>query len=212
MPASMISAPTGGRPNVMGSSIATVAMVPMPGSTPTSVPTRAPTRHSRRLIGVKATPKPRARLEKSSAITPSLNQETREKLQRQPQRIRKEQTAADRQANADNDGFLPFRFRSAQRGDHEAGESRDHQAQRPDRDRKGDNGQRYEQWASPSIDRQSWAVDQKPHHGNAGTQRQQNTPNMRGAVPAPNENPRMPCRSLDAHNANSAIAIRTMPP
>src|SRR5882724_4321295 len=111
MPASMISAPTGGRPNVIGSSIATVAMGPMPGSTPT----RAPIRHSRRLIGVKATPKPRARLEKSSAITPSLNQETREKLQRQPQRIRKEQTAADRQANADNDGFLPFRFRRAQR-------------------------------------------------------------------------------------------------
>ena len=38
------------------------------------------------------------------------------------------------------------------------------------------------------------------------------TPNMRGAVPAPNENPRMPCRSLDAHNANSAIAISAMPP
>src|SRR5216684_2375264 len=180
MPASMISAPTGGRPNVMGSSIATVAMVPMPGSTPTSVPTKAPIRHSRRLIGVKATPKPRARLEKSSAITPSLNQETREKLQRQPQRIRKEQTAADRQANADNDGFLPFRFRRAQRGDHEAGESRDHQAQRPDRDRKGDNGQRYEQWASPGIDRQCRAVGQKPHHGHDGTQRQQQHPEHAG--------------------------------
>ncbi len=44
MPASMISAPTGGRPKVIGSSIATVAMVPMPGSTPTSVPTSAPIR------------------------------------------------------------------------------------------------------------------------------------------------------------------------
>src|SRR6267378_4358810 len=130
MPASMISAPTGGRPNVIGSSIATVAMVPI--------------RHSRRLIGVKATPKPRARLEKSSAITPSLNQETREKLQRQPQRIRKEQTAADRQANADNDGFLPFRFRRAQRGDDETRECRNHQAQRADGDRKGKNRQRYE--------------------------------------------------------------------
>src|SRR6267378_2451940 len=115
MPASMISAPTGGRPNVIGSSIATVAMVPI--------------RHSRRLIGVKATPKPRARLEKSSAITPSLNQETREKLQRQPQRIREKQTAADRQANADNDGFLPLRFRSTQRSDHEAGEGRNHETQ-----------------------------------------------------------------------------------
>src|SRR5438874_321879 len=75
MPASMIKAPTGGRPKVIGSSIATVAMVPMPGNTPTSVPTSAPIKHSRRLIGVKATAKPRARLEKSSAITPSLNRE-----------------------------------------------------------------------------------------------------------------------------------------
>ena len=52
MPASMISAPTGGRPKVMGSSIATVAMVPMPGSTPTSVPTSAPVRHNNILAGI----------------------------------------------------------------------------------------------------------------------------------------------------------------
>src|SRR3982074_2482721 len=35
---------------------------------------------------------------------------------------------------------------------------------------------------------------------------------MRGAVPAPNENPCMPCRSLDAHKANTAIAISAIPP
>src|SRR5258708_10214245 len=35
---------------------------------------------------------------------------------------------------------------------------------------------------------------------------------MRGAVPAPNENPCMPCRSLDAHKANIAIAISAIPP
>src|SRR3954462_6133089 len=112
----MISAPTGGRPKVIGSSIATVAMVPIPGNTPTSVPTRAPIRHSSRLIGVKATPKPSARLEKSSAITPSLNHETREQLQRQPQRIGEQQAAANRQADADDDGFLPFGLRRAERG------------------------------------------------------------------------------------------------
>src|SRR4030081_1712746 len=141
MPASMIRAPTGGSPKVIGSSIATVAMVPMPGNTPTSVPTRAPIRHSRRLIGLKATPKPRARLEKRSAITPSLNQETREELQRQPQRIGEKQTAPDRQANADNDGFLPAGFRRAQGRDEEACKCRDHQAQRPDRDGEGKNRQ-----------------------------------------------------------------------
>src|SRR4051812_46903432 len=120
MPASMIRAPTGGRPKVMGSNIATVAIVPMPGNTPTSVPTSAPIRHSRRLIGENATPKPRARFEKRSAITPSLDQEAREELQRQPQRIGEKQTATDRQANADNDGFLPAGFRRTQRSNQEA--------------------------------------------------------------------------------------------
>src|SRR5689334_7837298 len=36
--------------------------------------------------------------------------------------------------------------------------------------------------------------------------------NIRGAVPAPNEKPRMPCRSLDAHSANTAITIMAIPP
>src|SRR3981081_4265601 len=151
MPASMIRAPTGGSPKVIGSSIATVAMVPMPGNTPTSVPTRAPIRHSRRLIGLKATPKPRARLEKRSAITPSLNQETREELQRQPQRIREKQTAPDRQANADDDRLFPLRLRRAQRRDDETGKCRDHQTQRPDRDREREDRQRDEQRTSPRI-------------------------------------------------------------
>ena len=55
MPASMISAPTGGRPKVIGSSIAIVASGPMPGSTPISVPTSAPIRHRKMFIGVTAT-------------------------------------------------------------------------------------------------------------------------------------------------------------
>src|ERR1700694_4790971 len=174
MPASMIRAPTGGKPKVMGSSIATVAMVPMPGSTPTSVPTSAPIRHSRRLIGVRATPKPRARLEKSSNITPSLHQETREKLQRQPQRIREQQTAADRKANSDDDGFLPSGFRGAQRRDNEAGECRNHQAQRTDGNGKGKNGERDEQRTAPGIMRQMRAlVDQTENHHRAAQPEQQ---------------------------------------
>src|SRR6202011_3470449 len=144
MPASMIRAPTGGRPKVIGSSIATVAIGPIPGSTPTKVPTSAPIRQSRRLIGENATPKPRARLEKRSTIAPSLNQETREKLQRQPQRIGEKQTAADGQANADDDGFPPPRFRGAERSDDETRKCRDHQAKRPDGDGERKNRQRNE--------------------------------------------------------------------
>src|ERR1700682_1921735 len=174
MPASMIRAPTGGRPKVIGSSIATVAMVPMPGSTPTSVPTRAPIRQSRRLIGEKATPKPSARLEKRSAIAPSLNQETREELQRQPQRIREKQTATDRQADADDDGLFPLGFRRAQRRDDETGKCRDHETQRPDRDRERENRQRDEQRASPRIGRNVLTVGHKTddHHGDAKPKQQ----------------------------------------
>jgi hypothetical protein len=42
MPASMIREETGGRPKVIGSSIAMVATGPRPGSTPTAVPSRTP--------------------------------------------------------------------------------------------------------------------------------------------------------------------------
>lgn len=44
MPASMISAVTGSKLNVIGSSIATVAVGPMPGRTPTAVPSSTPTK------------------------------------------------------------------------------------------------------------------------------------------------------------------------
>ena len=45
----MISAPTGGRPKVIGSSMAMVASGPTPGSTPISVPTSAPIRHRHKI-------------------------------------------------------------------------------------------------------------------------------------------------------------------
>ena len=44
MPASMISAVTGSKLKVIGSSMAIVAVGPMPGSTPTSVPSSTPTK------------------------------------------------------------------------------------------------------------------------------------------------------------------------
>src|SRR4029077_17902907 len=139
MPASMMSAPTGGRPKVIGSSIATVAMVPMPGSTPTSVPTSAPIRHIKRLIGENATLKPRARLEKRSTITPSLDQETREHRHRKPQDVREKDSAARREASADDHRLDPPRLMRAERCDHEARERRDDETERPDRQRKEHN-------------------------------------------------------------------------
>ena len=57
----MIRPDTGSRWKVSGSSIAIVAIGPMPGSTPISVPTIAPTNANARLAGVSATPNPSAR-------------------------------------------------------------------------------------------------------------------------------------------------------
>src|SRR5258708_2213228 len=71
MPASMMSAETGGSTKVAGSSIAMVAIGPMPGSTPISVPSRHPIRQYIRLLSVRATPKPSARLLSSSIDSPS---------------------------------------------------------------------------------------------------------------------------------------------
>src|SRR5258708_19509825 len=126
MPASMISAPTGGRPNVIGSNMATVAMVPMPGSTPTSVPTSAPIRHSRMLTGIgieapprkagvhctswKTTPKPSPRFEKRSPIVPSTDHESRQELQNQTDRVKKQKSAKHRPASADDQRVYPTCF------------------------------------------------------------------------------------------------------
>ena len=57
----MIRPDTGSRWKVSGSSMAMVAIGPMPGSTPISVPTIAPRNANARLDGVSATPNPMAR-------------------------------------------------------------------------------------------------------------------------------------------------------
>jgi hypothetical protein len=69
MPASMISAPTGGQPNVIGSSIAMVAIGPTPGSTPIKVPTITPMKQSKMFIAEKATENPSARCEMRSCMS-----------------------------------------------------------------------------------------------------------------------------------------------
>src|SRR5215204_4387828 len=66
MPASMISAETGGTLNVIGSSIAIVASGPIPGNTPMRVPRKHPMKQNHRFCSVKATPKPSDRLANKS--------------------------------------------------------------------------------------------------------------------------------------------------
>src|SRR5215207_419875 len=189
MPASMISAPTGGRPKVIGNSMATVAMVPMPGSTPTSVPTSAPIRHSKMLTGIgidapprkagvhctswKTTPKPSPRFEKISPIVPSTNHESRQELQRQTERVRKQKAAERCQAGADDQRFCPPRLRCSACRDDEACHGREDHSHRPDREGKRQDRQRYKQRTPPVVFRKVNTFGQNADEGDGCAEAQQ---------------------------------------
>ena len=107
---------------MIGSSIAMVAIGPMPGSTPISVPTMAPMKAKPRLAGVSATPKPIARLSKNSiayhsgqtgmvrpspkmkiAHDSSDQHERRDRGFQRPQRARRQRADAGEQQDGDNE-------------------------------------------------------------------------------------------------------------
>src|SRR5262245_55399423 len=99
MPASMISPDTGSRWNVSGSSMAMVAIGPMPGSTPISVPTSAPMSAKPTFAGVSATPKPVARLLRSSIRLPDRphrDRQTETENEDRPRQDRKPERGGDR--------------------------------------------------------------------------------------------------------------------
>src|SRR5262245_29203387 len=109
MPASMIMAEAGGRPNVKGKSIATVVSGEMPGSTPTSVPISTPARQNSRFCQLAAVARPSARLSNSSTgpspgselgpmLGPVLNQERRPELERQTEAFDEQQRRESGQA------------------------------------------------------------------------------------------------------------------
>src|SRR5690349_11237297 len=69
MPASMMSAPTGSMPKVIGNSMVMVAIGPTPGRTPINVPIKQPRKQSQRFFKVSATARPSARLDIRSNVT-----------------------------------------------------------------------------------------------------------------------------------------------
>src|SRR5262245_58274329 len=83
MPASMMSAPSGGAPYVTGSSMAMVATGPIPGSTPMAVPSSTPIRQKPRLMGVRAAPKPVTRWARRSISTRPDRDPDRDRLAQQ---------------------------------------------------------------------------------------------------------------------------------
>src|SRR6185312_3714118 len=132
MPASMISAPTGASENVIGRSIATVATVPMPGSTPTSVPTSAPSRQKPILAGCAATVKPSARLLKRSNIglRPASEHEGRPQRERQFENPGEQRDAEQRHHRAGDQAFHPARLARTGDRDDEGGEGGQDEAER----------------------------------------------------------------------------------
>src|SRR3569832_1995483 len=146
MPASMISADTGGSAYVAGSSIAMVATGPMPGSTPISVPSTQPMKAYSRFSGVTATPKPIARLWKRSMACLSAD-ERRPDLELQLEQHDERQKTAERQHGAEDQHFLEPEFVTAHRGyDREAVDREDHA-----HGRHADAGQAAEQHAEQQV-------------------------------------------------------------
>jgi hypothetical protein len=96
MPASMISEETGSSWKVIGSSMAMVAVAPMPGSTPISVPSSTPMRQKNRFSGEAAVEKPSARLLMRSMARLLQPGPGAEPLERQAEGIAEDRHGKDR--------------------------------------------------------------------------------------------------------------------
>src|SRR6478735_9679286 len=116
MPASMIRAPTGSRPKVIGSSMAMVAIGPTPGSTPISVPTRQPAKASAIFCSESATPKPSCRCAIISLIE-SDPQQPGCQGDRQTQCIFEQQCAEGRHDEREDHQLLDLAIIRGQAGD-----------------------------------------------------------------------------------------------
>src|SRR3970040_1923354 len=120
MPASMINAPSGESVNVIGSSMAMVAVGPTPGSTPISVPSNTPTRNMTRLNCTSAPTTPSPRLPRISM--PVLSDEGRPDREGQRERAHEGEHGTDGQHDGEDRDLLPPELRTAER----AHDDRDH--------------------------------------------------------------------------------------
>src|ERR1043165_4447152 len=129
MPASMMSAETGFKLNVIGSSIAMVATGPTPGSTPISVPSSTPMSAYSRLSGLTATPKPRMRLWKRSMRASAERECGRAHRERQRQALHEDQVREEDQDEEEDENLLPLELVAAVGADEDQGRGRAHQAE-----------------------------------------------------------------------------------
>src|SRR5262249_17718828 len=171
MPASMISAPTGGRPKVIGKSIAMVATVPMPGRTPTKVPTRAPSRQNRTLYGLDATWKPIQRFARRSDMAYSPQSvEARTEVERQVEQVDEQQHAKQSHQRRGDRAFDPAHFRRSEDRDHERQKCCGDQAERPDHGGKAENSDNDEGWTAYFVLFDRRPVDKDTIDGDGGAE------------------------------------------
>src|SRR6516162_6228738 len=187
MPASMISAPTGGRPKVIGSSIAMVATEPMPGRTPTKVPTSAPSRQNRILNGLAATWKPSQRFARRSDMTysPPESGEARPKLERQVEQVDEQQHAKQSHQRPGDKAFDPSHFRRSEDRDHERQKCCGDKPERPDHGGKAENSDNDEGRAAYLVlfDRRPFRKDAADRHGGAeGCENEREQPRCRAGA------------------------------
>src|SRR5262245_4956311 len=189
MPASMIRAPTGGRPKVIGSSMAMVATEPMPGSTPISVPTSAPMRQNNMFHGVAATEKPSARLARRSCMTDSLGSEPRPELERQIQQIYEQQHGKRRHDDARDEGFDPSGFSRAEPGDDERREGGEDETELPDRQGEDEDRHRDPKWSAHRITFERLALGKHAHRRDGNAEREQDYGKQPRCRPRPKREP-----------------------
>src|SRR5688500_4767064 len=99
----MISAVTAGKPKVIGSSIAMVAVGPMPGSAPTVVPSTTPTNPQKRFSGVSAVANPSWRFSSRFMGWLGAAQPWPDQRQAQLEGEDEDRHAHDRQAGGDSE-------------------------------------------------------------------------------------------------------------
>src|SRR5918998_5013992 len=152
MPASMISAVTGSKLNVIGSSNAIVAVGPMPGRTPTSVPSKTPRKQKKRFSGANAVVMPRPR-SATGVIGRLYRNPVAEDRQRQLECPHEDDDRRQGQAEGDHDRRHDTGPASREPGDERGDESGRGEPEVSDRraeedDRAGDHGRRLP-WDGP---------------------------------------------------------------
>src|SRR6478735_2415608 len=138
MPASMMRAPVGSRPKVIGRRIAIVAMGPTPGKTPINVPTRQPAKQSARFWRPSATEKPSWRLLIRSLIgSPS---DERDDGDGKSEQHLEEEDASAGEADGEDDRFLPPHLVARERAEDHGERPGEGEAERPDGEGENQHG------------------------------------------------------------------------